>query len=84
MTPTEQIKSRVYELVSKLSDETALARLQSMVTDLVLQQEDTESLHTFTEAQRRRVLDAYEESLNPSNLLSHEFVKARFAKWLSA
>jgi|GEM_PF-1777739 len=83
MTPTEQIKSRVYELVSKLSDEAALARLQSMVADLVLQQEDADSLHTLTEAERKRVLDAYEESLNPDNLLSHQFVKARFAKWLS-
>lgn len=79
MTPTEQIKNRIFELVSKLSDEAALARWQGMVADLVFQQEDADSSNTFTEARHKRVLVAYEESLNPDNLLSHQFVIARFA-----
>ena len=29
------------------------------------------------------VINAYKESLNPKNLISHDIVKAQFSKWLS-
>jgi hypothetical protein len=40
-------------------------------------------LKGLSNEQKKYIKEAYEESLDPRNLIPHEVVKARFSKWLS-
>jgi hypothetical protein len=40
-------------------------------------------LKRLSNEQKKYIKEAYEESLDPRNLIPHEVVKARFSKWLS-
>lgn len=82
MTAISELKHQVHDLVDQLTDETTLTQLRGTLSELV-QQPENDDWNDLTEAQRQRILTAYESSLNPANLISHDVVKQQFTKWLT-
>lgn len=77
MSQLEFIKHELHELIDRVDDEAVLARFLGVISS------EIEGWQDVTAEERAEIMEAYEESKNPANLISHEAVKRRFDQWLT-
>ena len=78
MSQLELLKNELHQLIDRVDDEAMLTRLLGAISSEVGDWWDGVSAE-----EKAEILEAYEESKNPANLVSHEEVKQRYAKWLT-
>ncbi len=80
MENSTTLREQVHQLVDdqRVQDE-LLERVQTVLNAAL---DETGGWDELTPIQQNQVLAAREESLDAGNLLDHETVKKRFAKWL--
>ena len=76
---TTVLKAKFHQLIEKVENETLLEALYEVMQEAV--QPETGVWEGLTVEARQHVLDAYEESLDESNLLSHSSVQEKYRKW---
>ena len=77
MSQLEFIKNELHELIDRVDDEAVLARFLGAIST------EVDGWHTISAEEKAEIMEAYEESKDPANLLSHEEVKQQYAKWLT-
>jgi hypothetical protein len=81
MSKLELLRDQVHELVDQFADEEAMTRLHETAVELLDQHH--EGNNDLTEAERKLIQEAYEETLDPTKRIPHEVVKNQFTKWLT-
>jgi len=76
---TTALKAKFQELIEKVENEMLLEALYEVMQEAV--QPETGVWEDLTAEARQHVLEAYEESLDKSNLLSHSSVQEKYKKW---
>lgn len=82
MSQLEAIKHQFHDLIDRIDDETLLTRYFGIISSEV-RGEITNSWDDITSEEQAEILEAYEESKNPANLISHEEVMRNYDKWLT-
>lgn len=74
---TVELKASLHQLIDEIQNSNLLESLH----DILAQQKNSkqgELWHALTESERKEVLDAYEESEEPDNLIPHSEVLRSF------
>lgn len=78
-----ELKGSLHEMIAKIDNEVLLSQLQTIVHDFVEQNEDE---HDFSDElsleEQAELKAAFEESEDENNLVAHEEVMQKYAKWL--
>lgn len=82
MSQLEAIKHQFHDLIDRIDDETLLTRYLGTISSEV-KGETANSWSGITAEEQSEILEAYVESKDPSNLISHEEVMRNYDKWLT-
>ena len=82
MSHLEVIKDQFHDLIDRVQDEAVLVRYLGAISSEV-KGESLDFWNDLTLEQQKDILEAYEESKDEKNLIPHEVVKQRYAKWLT-
>lgn len=74
-------KEEFHSLIDKIEDEELLKSYLQLIQRLNKNQTG-ELWNSLSSDEKEELLLSYDESLNPSNLISHEEVKKQHIKWL--
>ena len=77
---TEELKGGILTIVAKLEDERVLQEIHALVSHLANETTDPVPLSAY-EAQELAI--GLEESEDTSNLIAHDEVMKKYAKWLA-
>lgn len=70
-------------MINKVQDKSALERLYRIISEFVFQNlDDTDIWDLLSPQQRAEIEQAFAESLDPNNLVSHEEMMKKYEKWL--
>jgi hypothetical protein len=75
-----KIKEEFHHLIDSIEDEQTLKAYYQLVQNL--NENDGGIWDKLTPEQQQQVLVSYEESFDEKNLISHEEVMKKYAKWL--
>ena len=78
---TLELKGSLLDLISKANDNTRLARLFEAYNE-IFTTDETDWWDELPAEQQTRLNQAIEESYDPANLIDHEEMKKKHAKWL--
>ena len=78
---TLELKGSLLDLISKANDNTRLARLFEAYNE-IFTTDETDWWDELPAEQQARLNQSIEESYDPKNLIDHEEMKKRHAKWL--
>ena len=78
---TLELKGSLLDLISKANDNTRLARLFEAYNE-IFTTDETDWWDALPVEQQARLNQAIEESYDPKNLIDHEEMKKKHAKWL--
>ena len=78
---TLELKGSLLDLISKANDNTRLARLFEAYNE-IFTTDETDWWDELPAEQQARLNQSIEESYDPKNLVDHEEMKKRHAKWL--
>jgi hypothetical protein len=81
MNPLAELRQQIHALVDDPRVETALLERIKEVLEISL--EESDDWDSLPPNVQENILKSYEESFDEKNLIDHETVKARYAKWLS-
>ena len=76
-----KVKEKLHSLIDQIEDDSKLESYLSLIT-LYSSNEEGRLMSKLTKDQRNSLDKSYQESLDPTNLLTHDQVKAKYAKWL--
>lgn len=76
-----EIKSELHKLIEDSQDANLLASIRDVLHHRV-QQKQGDLWKALTPAQQKEVLEAFEQSKDPSNLVDHQVVREKYSKWL--
>ncbi len=80
---TLELKGGILEMINKVQDKSALERLYRIISEFVFQNlDDTDIWDLLSPQQRAEIEQAFAESLDPNNLVSHEEMMKKYEKWL--
>ncbi len=82
MSQLEAIKHQFHDLIDQVDDETILSRYLGAISSEV-NGETTDLWKDVTPEEKAEILEAYEESKDTTNWISHEDVKRKYEKWLT-
>ena len=82
MSQLEAIKHQFHDLIDQMDDEKVLNHYFGIITAEV-KGEATDFWDDVTPEEQAEILEAYEESKDPKNWISHEEVKRKYEKWLT-
>jgi hypothetical protein len=74
-------KIEMFEILSQTHDETVLLKLYKMMKE-VFESSQTDWWDDLPIEQQVRLKKSIEESYDPENLIDHEVMKKKHAKWL--
>jgi TRAP-type C4-dicarboxylate transport system substrate-binding protein len=74
-------KIEMFEILSQLHDETVLLKLYKTMKE-VFESTQTDWWDDLPPEQQTRLQQSIEESYDPENLIDHEEMKKKHAKWL--
>ena len=80
---TMKIKDDFHHLIESIEDEQFLKSCYELIQKI----SDGQNGHLWNdlnEDEKKELLEAYEESFNGNNLLSHEHVKLQHGQWLKS
>ncbi len=78
-----ELKGRLIDLISSINDKDTLSRIQKLVAGVINESIDDQNLEDkLSESQLKELELSIEESEKNENLVSHEVVSAKYAKWL--
>lgn len=78
-----ELKGSLHEMIASIEDEALLSQLQEIIHDFVAQsQEETDFWDELSSEEQKELKAALEESEDERNLVSHEEVMQKYAKWL--
>jgi hypothetical protein len=75
-----KIKEEFHYLIDSIDDENVLTAYYQLVHKLI--ERDTNIWDTLTTEQQRLVALSYDESFDERNLVSHDDVMKKYAKWI--
>jgi len=76
-----KIRDDFHQLIDNIEDEQVLQHYSELIRKRN-EDEDGNIWNDLSEAKKKDLLVAYDESFNKNNLLSHEQVKLQHEKWL--
>ncbi len=79
---TLELKGSLLDLISKANDNTRLARLFEAYYEIFTTDYDGDWWDELPLEQQTRLTQSIKESYDPKNLIDHEEMKKRHAKWL--
>lgn len=79
---TLELKGSLLDLISKVNDNTRLARLFEAYYEIFATDDDSDWWDELPVEQQTRLTKSIEESYDPKNLIDHEEMKKKHAKWL--
>ncbi len=82
MSQLEEIKHRFHDLIDQVDDEKALSHYFEIVTSEI-KGDATDFWDDIIPEEQTEILEAYEDSKDPKNWITHEEVKHKYEKWLS-
>lgn len=82
MSQLDLIKHEFHNLIDRVDDETVLTRYFGAISSEI-EGEATDSWSDLAPEEQAEILEAYEESKDPANLISHEEVMRKYHKWLT-
>lgn len=74
-------REEFYHLIDSIEDQKQLTVYYELIQKLKLN-ESGKLWENLTDVEKEEVMLSYEESLDPTNLISHENVKKQHEKWL--
>lgn len=78
-----EIKGGLIDLISSINDKDTLNKIQKIVAGIINESLDDENLEDkLSESQLKELELSIEESEKKENLISHEIVSEKYAKWL--
>ena len=75
------VKTKFHELIDKVENMDLLEKFYEAFSAAVIEKKGI--WHTLSPDVQAHISTAYEESLDESNLINHDLVKAKFSKWLT-
>ena len=75
------IREKLHKIIDEIDDEKKLESLYKLISSLS-NNENGELYESLTEAQKEELDIAYQESFDKQNLIDHDKVKSKYAKWL--
>ena len=82
MSHLEVIKDQFHDLIDRVQDEAVLVRYLGAIA-LEVGNVTADSWEDVSPEEKVEILEAYEESKDPTNRISHEDMKRKYAKWLT-
>ena len=82
MSQLEAIKHQFHDLIDRIDDETVLTRYLGTISSEI-KGETTDLWNDLAPEEQAEILEAYEESKDPANLISHQEVMRKYDKWLT-
>ncbi len=82
---TLELKGSLHDLIAQVNDRKLLARMIEAYKKIVSEGNTVEEIDWWDELpaeQQARLTQSIEESYNPDNLIDHEVMKQKHAKWL--
>lgn len=81
MSQLEAIKYQFHHIIDQVDNETVLTRYLGAIYSEV--KGTTDFWSGVAPEEKTQILEAYEESKNSANWISHEEVKRKYNKWLT-
>lgn len=82
MSQIEVLKEQFHDLIDGINDESILVQYYRELSDVALLK-DNDLWSDLTEEEQADIKAAIDESEDEANLISHEEVKKKYAKWLT-
>ena len=79
---TLELKGSLLDLISRANDNTRLARLFEAYSEIFATDDDSDWWDDLPVEQQARLTKSIENSYDPKNLIDHEEMKQKHAKWL--
>ena len=79
---TLELKGSLLDLISRANDNTRLARLFEAYNEIFATDDDSDWWDDLPVEQQVRLTQSIEASYDPKNLIDHEEMKKKHAKWL--
>lgn len=78
-----EIKGGLIDLISSINDKDTLSEIQKLIAGVINESLDDQNLEgKLSQSQLKELELSIEESEKIENLVSHEIVSAKYAKWL--
>ena len=82
MSQLEAIKHQFHDTIDRIDDENVLVHYLKAITSEI-KKETPGRWDNITPEEQAEILEGYEESKDPANLISHEEVMRKYEKWLT-
>jgi Tfp pilus assembly protein PilE len=75
------VRNKLHQLIDSVENAELLERFYVSFNAVIEQKEGV--WQTLSESDKKHVLEAYESSFDATNLIEHDTIKAKYAKWLT-
>ena len=82
MSKIDAIKHHLHDVIDQIDDESVLTQILGQVSSEV-NKESAAFWDDLNPEEKAEIMEAYEESKDPANLVSHEEVKRNYEQWLT-